>query len=95
MTRPRHLLAVILGGLHLVFCILFFAAYFTSKDPNRGLLFLLFVPIDPWIIPLSIWLEGCDAVFAGILTVVGTAQWWVIGRLTETVFRQIRQVFIK
>jgi hypothetical protein len=80
MKLPRHFLALLLSGLHLVWCLCFFYQYFHSQDPNRGMAFVLFIPIDPWIILFSV-VEASDVVLATLLLVLGTAQWWGIGWL--------------
>ena len=79
--RPHNLLALILGGLHLAFCVVFFAIYFRSHDSERSMAFSLFVPFDPWIVPLSKGPDFGEAGFAAVLTFCGTAQWWAIGWL--------------
>jgi len=96
MKRPRNLLAAIFGGLHLAFCILFFALYFSSKDQQRGLLFVLFVPVDPWILLLanalgdiSLAPGAAEVVVTVVVTVVGTAQWWAIGWLIGKTYCRI------
>jgi membrane protein YqaA with SNARE-associated domain len=78
MKRPKNLTALILASLHLVFCALFFLMYFISKDPQRGDCLVLFVPADPWIVLLGDAIQNETAV-AALVTVLGTAQWWVIG----------------
>ena len=88
MKRPLNLLAAILGGLHLALCILFFAAFFSSHDLNRGMLIVIFIPIDPWFLLLSSAMEAISVnggvaivILAGFITILGTAQWWAIGWL--------------
>ncbi len=74
------MIAWILATLHFVFCMIFFALYFSSADLQRGMAFVLFVPFDPWIVPLS-RLPLADSILATILTILGTLQWWCIGWL--------------
>jgi hypothetical protein len=82
------LLGIIVGGAHLSFCLLFFAFYFASADPQKSMAFSLFVPFDPWIVPLS-RLPITEVGFAAAVTILGTAQWWAVGHLVGTGFRWI------
>ena len=57
---------------------------------------MLFIPFDPWVIPLANGLEAIslgpkasEAVVAAVVTVVGTAQWWVIGWLIGKAYGRI------
>ena len=50
--------------------------------------FALFIPIDPWIIPLSRGPELSEAVFAVLVTGLGTMQWWAIGWLIGRLFKR-------
>ena len=80
-----------MGGLHLAFCVLFFAFYLNSHDPEKSMAFVLFIPIDPWIVPLSKGVELNDWVFAGVVTVLGTVQWWVVGWVLGYLVFKLRQ----
>ncbi len=95
--RPRHRLAAIFAGLHLAFSALFFILYFKSNDPNKGMAFILFLPVDPWIILLGFLLMPLTEVvewlpnllLAASVITIGTLQWWWIGRLIENAFNRI------
>jgi hypothetical protein len=89
MRRPRNLLALTFGGLHLAFCVLFFLLYFSSTDSERSMAFVLFIPIDPWIVPLSKGIDLPEIAFAAVVTSFGTAQWWAIGWLIARVYKRL------
>jgi hypothetical protein len=82
MRIPRALFGWILGVLHFAFCVLFFTFYFISTDPEKSIAFSLFVPFDPWIVPLSRLPVG-EVEFAVCVTVLGTFQWWAVGWLVN------------
>ena len=79
---------MLLGILHFVFCLLFFTLYFSSSDPERSLGFVLFLPIDPWIVPLT-YVASSEIIVAIIITILGTAQWWLIGWLISQGYRRL------
>jgi hypothetical protein len=89
MKWSRNFLALLLAALHFGWCLLFFTLYFQSADPQRAMAFVLFIPIDPWIILLA-ELSISEAALALILTILGTAQWWGIGLLLGKAHRHFR-----
>jgi len=82
MKRPRYLLGWIFGALHLAFCVLFFAAYFTSPDSERGMALYIFAFIDPWMLLFFSAFSGSihdEIIIAAVLTLFGSAGWWGVG----------------
>jgi hypothetical protein len=90
MRRPKNLTALILAGLHLAFCAVFFAIYFSSNDPQRAIALVMLLPADPWIALLGDLIHS-DAVCAVLVVVAGTAQWWVIGWVLGRISDKIRR----
>lgn len=82
----RHLAGgLALGGLHIVFCALFFLQYFRSHDPERVLAFYIFWFFDP--VPLLVLLGSgaSETRAAWTIGLVGTAQWFLIGFVLQEV----------
>jgi len=92
MKISRPLVALILGVLHLAFCVIFFALYFRSSDPQRSMALVILIPLDPWIVPFSSVISSEIAVAVAV-TVVGTVQWWGIGWLIEKGWRWLFKVW--
>ncbi len=79
MKFPRNLLAHLLCGVHLAFCLLLAFLYFRSPDPERGMVFIIFYFVDPWFIPL-IEVFISNAVFGFLFaSAFGSLVWWFIG----------------
>ena len=96
MAIQRHRLAAIFAGLHLAFCALFFALYFSSNDPQRGMAFIFFIFIDPWFLIFEKLMEilfetPSELLMAGSLITLGTVQWWWIGRLIAKCVQLLRR----
>jgi hypothetical protein len=88
----ENLGAVILGSLHLVYCVVFFVGYFSSNDPEKSMGLILLVPVDPWIVPLSKGIALSDQAFAATVIGAGTIQWlaigWLLGRATAVILKR-------
>lgn len=90
MRRPKCITALILAGLHLAFCAVFFTMYFIAKDQQRGIAFVLLLPVDPWIVLVGGVIQN-EAAFAALITVLGTAQWWGIGWVLGKIAERFRK----
>lgn len=77
-----------LAALHFAFCGFFLGLYLRFADPQSSLALILLVPVDPWIVPLSLAIPS-ETVILVAAAVVGSIQWWGIGWLIVRGYRRL------
>jgi hypothetical protein len=85
-----------LAVLHLALLALFYFEYQKSNDPERGLMFVIWLPLDPIAVLLmwplaTLFHSDSDVLPFGLLAVAGTAQWFFIGYY----LRRLRRRYLK
>jgi hypothetical protein len=74
------------AGIHLVSCAVVFGFFLSSSDSEAALVFVVLLPLDPWLPILTHSIES-TALLASLAALLGTAQWFAAGWIGAHVVR--------